>query len=30
MIPFKLLPKSRKETKQFIVWIIREANKTKH
>lgn len=30
MIPFKLLPKSRKETKQFIAWIIREANKTKH
>lgn len=30
MIPFKLLPKSRKETKAFIAWIIREANKTKH
>jgi hypothetical protein len=30
MIPFKLLPKSRKETKIFIGWIIREANKTKH
>ena len=30
MIPFKLLPKSRKETKMFIAWIIREANKTKH
>lgn len=30
MIPFKLLPKSRKETKLFIAWIIREANKTKH
>lgn len=30
MIPFKLLPKSRKETKVFISWIIREANKTKH
>lgn len=30
MIPFKLLPKSRKETKLFIVWIIREANKTRH
>lgn len=23
MIPFKLLPKSRKETKQFITWIIK-------
>jgi heme/copper-type cytochrome/quinol oxidase subunit 2 len=23
MIPFKLLPKSRKETKMFIAWIIR-------
>lgn len=30
MIPFKLLPKSRKETKLFIAWIIRESNKTKH
>ena len=30
MIPFKLLPKSRKETKMFITWIIKEANKTKH
>ena len=30
MIPFKLLPKSRRETKQFIAWILREANKTKH
>ncbi len=30
MIPFKLLPKSRKETKLFIAWIIREANKTNH
>lgn len=30
MIPFKLLPKSRKETKMFIAWIIREANKKKH
>lgn len=30
MIPFKLLPKSRKETKVFIAWIIREANKTNH
>ncbi len=30
MIPFKLLPKSRKETKQFITWIIKEANKKKH
>lgn len=30
MIPFKLLPKSRNETKAFIAWIIREANKTKH
>lgn len=30
MIPFKLLPKSRKETKLFIAWIIREANKTRH
>ena len=30
MIPFKLLPKSRKETKVFIAWIIQEANKTKH
>jgi hypothetical protein len=30
MIPFKLLPKTRKETKLFITWIIRESNKTKH
>lgn len=30
MIPFKLLPKSRKQTKQFIAWIIKEANKKNH
>lgn len=30
MIPFKLLSSSRKETRNFIVWIIREANKKKH
>lgn len=30
MIPFKLLSSSRKETRSFIVWIIKEANKKKH
>jgi hypothetical protein len=30
MIPFKLLSQSKKETRNFIVWIIKEANKKKH
>lgn len=30
MIPFQLLSSSRKETRNFIIWIIREANKKKH
>ena len=30
MIPFKLLSRSRKETRQFLVWIIKEANKKNH
>jgi uncharacterized membrane protein len=30
MIPFKLLSSSRKETRNFIAWIIKEANKKKH
>ena len=30
MIPFKLLSRSRKETRKFLVWIIREANKKNH
>ena len=30
MIPFKLLSNARKETRDFIVWIIREANIKNH
>lgn len=30
MIPFRLLSNARKETREFIVWIIREANIKKH
>ena len=30
MIPFKLLSNARRETREFIVWIIREANMKNH
>lgn len=30
MIPFRLLSRCRKETRSFIVWIIKEANMKNH